>query len=194
MPLSKEQLHRRKSATVLTLSGGRGPLAAGLLVLGSGILPVEFAVLLLSGLLIGVAASLPLFVFGRRARYFNLLTAGAIGVTVITSGAVFMHFQSAGLEHATRYGETWAAAINTTRRQRGEWPRSIQDGLAHRDPVAPQLPCPYLAVCHDHICKVAGYYVSYELSERGPRLLVARRDIAVEWNWSNSTWRALPPR
>jgi hypothetical protein len=193
MPLTREQRHRLDSSTVLTLSGGCGPVVVGALVLGSGILPVKFSFLLLTAFLIGISTSVPVFAFGRQVRHFKLLAAGAIVVTAIASGALFLHFQSAGLEHATRYAETWAAAAIKAKLQRGEWPQSVREALAGEEPVAPRLPWPYLASCRGEMCKVSGYFVTYSTSAQRPHLVVARRHIAVEWNWTTSTWRKLSP-
>ena len=194
MQLTAEQRHRLNSATVLTLNGGCGPFIVSSLVLGSGILPIRYDVLLLTRLLVGVAATIPLFAFGLHFRRFKLLATGTILSTAIGSAAIFMYFQSSGLEHAKRYGETWVAAIETTRDQRGQWPSSINDALSPPQPIAPRLPWPYLASCRDESCKVAGYFVAYELREGKPHLLIARRDIRLEWNWAMSTWRELPSR
>ena len=189
MPLTNQQRHRLDSATLLTLNGGCGPFIVASLVLGSGILPISFTVLLVTGLLVGVMAAIPAVAFGRTPRRFKALAAAGIVATIIGSAAGFMHFQSTGLEHAKRYGERWAAAVNSTRQQRGEWPRSIHEALSPGQPAAPRLPWPYLASCHDDFCKVAGYFVTYRIDERSPHLTVGRRDITLEWDWTSSAWR-----
>jgi hypothetical protein len=76
----------------------------------------------------------------------------------------------------------------------GHWPRSIQEVAPGGKPVAPSLPWPYIATCHDDLCKVAGYFVSYRAETQTPHLVVARRDIGAEWDWSSRTWRELSRR
>lgn len=183
------QRHRLDSATLLAVASGCGPVIAGLLVLGSGILPVRFHVLLLFGLVVGIAASLPAIAFGQKRSHFRALAVLALLGTVIGSASVFIHYQEAGLNYAQRYAERWAAAIQAQRRVLGHWPRSIQEVAPGGKPLAPSLPWPYIARCHDDLCKVAGYFVSYRVEAQTPHLVVARRDIAVEWDWSSRTWR-----
>ena len=188
---TKAQQHRLDSVTLGCVSGGAGVFAIAAIVLGSGILPIHFALLLLLGLIVGVAASAPAIVFGRTRRRFLLLSVAAIVLTMVGASTVFIHFQETGLEHAKRYGETWAAAASAARHRNGAWPQSIGAVLPHGKPAAPRLPWPYLAFCSDEDCKVAGYFVSYRVAEPSPRLIVARRDIALEWNWTSSKWRNL---
>lgn len=115
MQFTTAQRHRLDSATLLTLASGCGPVIAGLLVLGSGILPVHFSVLLLLGFLVGIAASLPAIAFGHKWRHFKALATLAMLGTVVGSASVFIHYQKTGLEYARRYAEDWATAIQSQR-------------------------------------------------------------------------------
>jgi hypothetical protein len=194
MQLSTAQRHRLNSATLLTVAGVCGPIVAASLVLGSGILPVRFGLLLLGALLIGVINSLPAILFGRRRLHFNVLAVIAILATILATSALFIYYQETGLEHAKRYAETWAAAVKMAKEQGGEWPQSITEALPQRKPAHPQVPWPYLSFCGDEWCKVAGYFVSYRPDTPRPHLVVARRDITLEWDWSALKWRELSPR
>lgn len=163
-------------------------------MLGSGILPIRFHVLLLLGFGIGVAASVPAIVFGHERRHRKALAALALLSTASGSAGVFIHYQEAGFQYAQRHAEKWAVAIHTCRRELGRWPQSIKEVVPDGEPLAPHLPWPYVAECHDDWCKVAGYFISYRTEEGTPHLVVARRDIAVEWDWNSGAWRTLQPQ
>ncbi len=152
-------------------------------VVGSGILPIPFGILLSGATAIGIVVTLPVLIFGRRA--LKVWKIGAAVITFVATSTLFNHFRNTGFTLAKDYGRAVAMSVGAHHRASGEWVATLEDLPENHKPKL-TLPAPYLAFCEEGICrKVAGYFLEYEIQREQPtpKLIVGRRDISAQWNW-----------
>jgi hypothetical protein len=169
------------------------PLVAGalaalafshLLVLGSGILPVPFRLILggaaVGGLLAGAAALL----VPRRFRRLRVIAPAVLALVITMMG--FKQLTQRALLVAEQYGSAVAVLIERQVAATGSWPADLGSvqGLGG---IAP-APAPYLSDPSLPDPKVAGYFLSYTPGPP-PRLIVARRELGSEYDWRLKRWR-----
>jgi hypothetical protein len=195
MRLNPALKHRLNSATLLTVTVLGGAFVITSLVTASGILPVGYSLLLITGSASGLVGAMPVIFFGRSRRRFVVLAILAALVTVVVPSLVFRHFQRRGLEYAEQYGSLWARAVTLSRISNGgAWPRDLSSVPLNLAPRI-NLPEPYIAECQSNVCeKIAGYLLHYEIHGAEPHLTVGRREIAFGWSWSAGKWVALQHR
>lgn len=156
-----------------------------LLVLGSGVLPVHFGVLILIGALGGFSSALLAARFGRDPRRFRVMAFVAVLATLAICVGSFAYFQRRGFDHAKRYGAEAATAITRVHATTGVWPESLARTLE------PSVSWPFEGYCRrDGLCKVGGYFVEYGAAGGTPRLTVTRRGAGLSWDWTRAQWSA----
>jgi hypothetical protein len=160
-------------------------------VLGSGVMPINFSLLLIATIPLSSAIAFVSY-FVRRWPAFTL--SALMVISFFATGRIFMHFLDNGLERAKIYASGVAFEVKALHQRTDTWPASLEElPMQKRPQINPDAMWPYRYYQEDNLYpSVGGFSIIYRLKNQVPELIVARRDISVCWNWEDSRWEDTP--
>jgi hypothetical protein len=177
----------KRTALVLALSIIINSVTMFLSILGSGVMPISFSMLLLATLPISFAVAFISYFVRKRT---TLIISALMVISFSATGRVFMHFLENGFEKAKSYASRIAVEVEVLHAKTGKWPADLKEIPMERRPhIDPEILRPYKSYEEDNIyIKIGGFYINYLTDKQPPNLSVGRRDINVTWNWKTSQW------